>query len=598
MNSLVASKTLHAPLSLAGLLCALAMSGQPIENWSAPPVWSAERLQAESENEPMRKLAVPTAPLPFVGITPCRIADTRGAGFAGAYGPPPLAAGAPRNFPLAGQCGIPASAEAVSLNVTVTNTLGPGFILIHPQGGAQPVVSTLNYIAGNTLANAAVVPLGAGGGITVVAGVSGADLILDTNGYYGGSVQTRVTGTCSAGSSIRVVNADGSVVCESDDNTTYSAGLGLSLGGNSFSLNTTFTDGRYWRTGGNSGTNFLFDFLGTTDNTPLLLKVNGQHALRLEPEATSPNLIGGHGSNSVTSGVHGATIAGGGEAGNRNTVTDAYGTVGGGRRNRAGDNDAVLDDSDYATVGGGDGNVASGYSATVGGGRSHVASGNEATVGGGGSNQASGVDATVAGGGGNVASGAGATVPGGILNTASGDYSFAAGRNANANHAGAFVWADSNDFNFSSASANTFRVRATGGARIFTAIDGAGNPTTSAFLAAGSGSWADLSDRDFKANLTAVDGRTVLERLIAMPIQNWNYISQDPSIRHLGPTAQDFRAAFALGDDDRYITTVDASGVALAAIQGLYEVVRQKDARISELEARLATVEHRLSEAP
>jgi hypothetical protein len=70
------------------------------------------------------------------------------------------------------------------LNITVTNTQGPGFILIYPQGGAQPSVSTLNYVAGQTIANAAVVPLGTGGGVTVIAGVSGTDLILDTNGYY------------------------------------------------------------------------------------------------------------------------------------------------------------------------------------------------------------------------------------------------------------------------------------------------------------------------------------------------------------------------------------------------------------------------------
>jgi hypothetical protein len=128
-----------------------------------------------------------TSPLPFIGLTPCRIADTRTTtmpNFPAGYGPPALAGGAPRNFTLTGQCGIPSSAAAVSLNVTVTNTQGPGFILIYPQGGAQPSVSTLNYVAGQTIANAAVVPLGTGGGVTVIAGVSGTDLILDTNGYY------------------------------------------------------------------------------------------------------------------------------------------------------------------------------------------------------------------------------------------------------------------------------------------------------------------------------------------------------------------------------------------------------------------------------
>ncbi len=120
----------------------------------------------------------------FVGLTPCRLVDTRGNGFTGAFGPPALAAAVPRNFPLFGQCGIPSTAVAVSLNVTATETLGPGFLLLFPQGGAQPLVSTLNYVAGETVANAAIVPLGAGGGLTVVAGVSGTQLVLDVDGYF------------------------------------------------------------------------------------------------------------------------------------------------------------------------------------------------------------------------------------------------------------------------------------------------------------------------------------------------------------------------------------------------------------------------------
>jgi hypothetical protein len=155
---------------------------EPIPNWSAPATWSPTRSE-----EGLTTMGAVTSPFSFIGLTPCRIADTRLASFPAGYGPPSLAGGAPRNFPLTGQCGIPSSAAAVSLNVTVTNTQGAGFILIYPQGGAQPNVSTLNYVAGQTIANAAVVPLGAGGGVTVIAGVSGTDFILDTNGYYGPS---------------------------------------------------------------------------------------------------------------------------------------------------------------------------------------------------------------------------------------------------------------------------------------------------------------------------------------------------------------------------------------------------------------------------
>src|SRR6266545_2823078 len=163
-----------------------------IANWPAPPHWSPPTqpvsLQERGADVRMETLeASSTSPLPFIGITPCRLVDTRQAAFPAGFGPPALGAGVPRNFDLNSDplCpGIPANAQAYSLNVTVTNTLGAGFILIFPQGGAQPSVSTLNYVAGQTVANAAIVPAGTGGGVTVVAGVSGTDLIIDINGFY------------------------------------------------------------------------------------------------------------------------------------------------------------------------------------------------------------------------------------------------------------------------------------------------------------------------------------------------------------------------------------------------------------------------------
>jgi hypothetical protein len=169
------------------------MAEEGIAGWQAPPLWKPQRLLPLSESLAMESGELPQqeqtapAPLPLIAIAPCRIIDTRGNGFTGQYGPPSLASGSPRSFTLTGQCGIAGTAQAVSLNITVSNTLGPGFIKIFPQGGTSPVVSTLNYIAGQTVANAAVVPLGAGGGVTIAAGVSGTDLIVDTNGYYDGS---------------------------------------------------------------------------------------------------------------------------------------------------------------------------------------------------------------------------------------------------------------------------------------------------------------------------------------------------------------------------------------------------------------------------
>jgi hypothetical protein len=129
--------------------------------------------------------ALPSGALRFVALPPCRLADTRGAGFGGSFGPPSLIAGVTRTFPVGGQCGIASTARAASLNVTVVNPDRGGFIGIWPGGDPQPspLVSSLNYVAGQTVPNAVVAPLGATGAMTVVS-VGNADLIVDVNGYY------------------------------------------------------------------------------------------------------------------------------------------------------------------------------------------------------------------------------------------------------------------------------------------------------------------------------------------------------------------------------------------------------------------------------
>jgi len=126
------------------------------------------------------------------------------------------------------------------------------------------------------------------------------------------------------------------------------------------------------------------------------------------------------------------------------------------------------------------------------------------------------------------------------------------------------------------------------------AVDASGNSTAGVELAAGGGSWSSLSDRHAKANVRKVDGREILERLRNLPIATWNYNAQDESIRHIGPMAQDFHAAFGVGEKKTMITTVDADGVAFAAIQGLYDIVKEKEREIDALKARLAAVEDHL----
>jgi hypothetical protein len=239
--------------------------------------------------------------------------------------------------------------------------------------------------------------------------------------------------------------------------------------------------------------------------TPYALALPG---LRTQQNDTSPNLIGGWINNTVTAGVAGATISGGGGVITYplpNRVTDDYGTTGGGVGNIAGNDDESAADSGFATVGGGRTNEASAESATVGGGEFNSAHGRAATVGGGKSNVAgpegsvhtaayatvSGGSrnvayswaATVGGGWENAALGGMSTVPGGSNNVAGGQYSFAAGQRAWVRTAadvgdedtngdeGTFVWADSTTPQgsyFTSTAPDQFLVLASGGVGIGT----------------------------------------------------------------------------------------------------------------------------------
>ena len=460
----------------------------------------------------------------------------------------------------------------------------------------------------------------------------------------------------------------------------------------------------FWKTNGNAGANPTNGaFLGTIDNLPLELRVNGTRALRLEPRpndvnhSNTVNVVCGSPNNFVSNNVYGATIAGGGAASSTlgsgqagpNVVSTDFGVIGGGLGNTiqiigdgavigGGMGNTIQPGGEFAVIGGGVFNTNSGTAATVGGGWRNVASGNGAVVSGGGwtgfvvdGNVASGAASVVGGGLGNVASGGLATVPGGSGNIASGAYSLAAGSRAHAANQGAFVWADSQSGTFTSVSNDQFLVRAAAGVGIntnspaatldvngtarvrgvnnwdvnntegdfrvgndthrfkigvATAGGGAGDVwmraqggTQRVFfktpggttiysdeaqlagvsLAAGSGTWTDLSDRNAKENFSPVNGREILEKVASLPLSTWNYRSEPAAFRHLGPMAQDFKAAFGLGETDTGITTVDADGVALAAIQGLNEKVeagsQKSEVRIQKLEAENAELKQRLA---
>ena len=126
--------------------------------------------------------AAPATPLHFIAVTPCRVADTRNA--AGPFGGPTMAVGATRTFAIPQSlCNIPSSAQAYSLNVTAVPPGRLGFLSMWPAGQSQPYVSTLNSWGGIVVANAAIVPAGVGGAVSVFVS-DPTDVILDINGYF------------------------------------------------------------------------------------------------------------------------------------------------------------------------------------------------------------------------------------------------------------------------------------------------------------------------------------------------------------------------------------------------------------------------------
>lgn len=454
-------------------------------------------------------------------------------------------------------------------------------------------------------------------------------------------------------------------------------------------------------------------------------------ALRFKAE----NYIGGASENTVSDGVTGAAVHGG-QAAAPNKVTDAFGVVGGGADNLAGDDAGSAVDSSHATVGGGLGNsagrsystvggglanhsaaegstvaggsvnevsgshgaisgginnLAAGIESAIGGGYSNIAGGASSTVAGGGENAASGPMSAVGGGINNIASGPGATVPGGEFNVASGAYSVAMGNGAMALHDGAFVYADPTGSFFESTGLNQFLVRASGGIGInkndpapgaldvggsglfsgsvgigtvnpitsldirtqdanslvsigsgamnqnfYSGIDlyngdtaiwgmgkdpesnfyideagvtnrfkilnssghvglGVSHPSHPLHLASGAhctagGTWTNASSREIKENFQPVDASEILAHVAALPIQRWNY-KNEKGVDHIGPIAEDFYSAFQTGGTNAAISTVDADGVALAAIQALHEIVQDKSRRIAALEQRLAELQ-------
>jgi len=415
--------------------------------------------------------------------------------------------------------------------------------------------------------------------------------------------------------------------------------------------------GACWSVTGDAGSNPATNFLGTTDAQPLVLKTHNARHLRLEPSSQlsagvpiTANVIAGSSSNNVYSNVRGATISGGGilnldpdfPTAQGNQASDAYGSVGGGAGNVAGNSAGTPIDAGFATVGGGANNEAKGEYSTISGGRINAAAGSYSMI------------------------------PGGSGNCAGAEYSFAAGRQAAVRppaaiafggcgsiptiaggDVGTFVWADATGSDFISSGSNQFLARADGGVMFNTSslpnpgaddfvirtrpfsgdadadlrlvtrdsnrqvsiyvsdangsttlnlvnlaasanrLNVAGGTGGTATLSHG-GAWTNASSRTFKEGFAAIDPADVLERVLALGISRWSYIGSGEG-EHVGPMAEDFHAAFGLGHSEKQIATVDADGVALAAIQGLNAKLEAENAALREEMAALrALVESRL----
>lgn len=205
----------------------------------------------------------------------------------------------------------------------------------------------------------------------------------------------------------------------------------------------------------------------------------------------------------------------------------------------------------------------------------------------------------------NTAGGQGAVAIGYRV-TADADYAVSLGHRASANgHDGTFNAADQSTTDSLEASANNqFNTRYAGGYRLFTNA----TTTTGVSLNAGGSSWNVISDRNRKELFLGVDGEDVLARVRRVPVTSWNYIDEGRHVRHIGPMAQDWHAAFGLNDDPLTINSGDFDGVNLAAIQALerrtaelraaQEELRRAQAelgakarRIDDLEARIARLE-------
>ena len=375
---------------------------------------------------------------------------------------------------------------------------------------------------------------------------------------------------------------------------------------------------------------------GTFNISPNMLGGSGANAAR--PNGVG-NVVGGGGDQTTTC-FSPSTLSSSASCANR--AWGDFSTIGGGLANFAG---AIGPDDRGGTIGGGISNEVYNGTATIGGGFGNLARGVGSTIIGGSENKALGDHATVLGGFANRA--------GAELSVAAGFRSIVRNPTESGTPVGdigTFIWADTSDFvnDFVSSGENQFNIRAKGGVRLHNSTSqffgnqtrqmlnlwgteyGIGVQSNTLYYRSGAqfswfiggehcdlpncpypsggtvgtenmrltssqllvnGTFVQGSDRGIKENFATVNPKSILAKVASLPISLWNYKADDNKTQHVGPMAQDFKRLFGVGQDDKTIATVDASGVALAAIQGLHALVKEKDAEIARLKEKAKRVD-------
>jgi hypothetical protein len=608
-----------------------------------------------SHTDQFKALGDPNTDLVYTPISPCTIVDTRNVGGI-------VSANSFRSFDainVAGNfasqggngssdCGIPAGAKAIAASVSIFSTTTNGYVTLYPVDSGLPFSVTALFN------NSAIVPYNDTSAIVPLC-VGTCSNGKEFNYYTAGSASHVLI------SAVGYFKSPSGLIGDiTEIQTAAASGLigGVASGVAALSLAPTQLlpttacaanqiakwNGSAWVCGSASATDAWVQggngfgaagVIGTTDAQDLTVTsgkavsvlAGTQGGLRIAPSTNlnlpnAASVINGSFNNSGGA-FAGATISGGGSFYSPNLAA-----------------------AEFATIGGGSGNSA----------------GNFGTVSGGSTNNASGTSSTISGGASNTASGAFSTVAGGLGNLATQFASFAAGNNALALHSGSFVWGDSTQvsgFNNTAVTSadNQFVVRAKGGVQLrdtttlnfaaqrkqsinlfgtevgigvqdFTLYQRSRNfawyfggthedgelsnsggftlmtlrpfsgPTTVVGHAYAQ-SFNNNSDRAMKEAVRLIKPADVLQKLVAMPISSWVY-KTDKNVRHIGPMAQDFHKAFGLGgSNDKNIATVDADGVALAAIQGLNQKLvaesKAKDAKISALERANEAIQRELN---